>query len=195
MNNSAQIIEMLKISPYENPVINLAIMLCKFEVPIVQNIFDRLKFNELSAQDKKDILAAVQNHMLIHNLNTLNIKTLSKLILDPSWETVKSVGYCDEASRGAPLFNVNQFNSKIEEAEGKVKSIGSNANDLRLKIKQYLDGNRVMQWFPTLTQNRAQIKDVMQVGQDFILDALNNNRQPSEEEIKNELKRQFGFSE
>lgn len=206
------ILECLKVSPYTDPKINLAVLFHDFGkavtrgeknghstyygheaagVPIVQNIFERLKFNELSAQDKKDILAAVQSHMLIHNLNALNIKTLSKIILNPSWETVKSVGYCDEASRGAPLFNAEQFNMKIEEAEGKVKSLGSNADDLRLKIKQYLDGNRVMQWFPSLKINRLQIKDVLQAGQDFILDQLNVGKQPSEEEIKSHIRNLF----
>lgn len=208
------ILECLKVSPYTDPKINLAVLFHDFGkattkgeknghstyhahesagVPIVQNIFDRLKFNELSAQDKKDILSAVKNHMHVHNLNALNIKTLSKLILDPSWETVKSVGYCDEASRGTPLFDADQFNAKIEEAEGKVKSLGSNADDLRLKIKQYLDGNRVMQWFPSLVQNRAQMKYVLQAGQDFILNQLDVGKQPTEEQIKAELRRQFSL--
>jgi tRNA nucleotidyltransferase/poly(A) polymerase len=208
------ILECLKVSPYTDPKINLAVLFHDFGkattrgeknghstyyshesagVPIVQNIFDRLKFNELSAQDKKDILSAVNNHMHVHNLNALNIKTLSKLILDPSWETVKSVGYCDEASRGTPLFDADQFNTKIEEAEGKVQSLGSNADDLRIKIKQYLDGNRVMQWFPSLMQNKSQMKYVLQGGQDFILNQLNAGMQPTEEEIKAELRRQFSL--
>lgn len=206
------ILECLKVSPYKDPVINLAVLFHDFGkattrgekgghstyygheaagVPIVESIFQRLKFNELSAQDKKHILAAVSRHMLIHNLDTLNIKSLTKLVLDPSWEVVKSVGYCDEASRGAPLFDPNAFAEKIDRAEGKVKNLGSDKDALRLKIKQYLDGNRLLSWFPSLNKNRTIIKDVMQFGQDYILNQLELNRQPDELEIRDILEKQF----
>jgi tRNA nucleotidyltransferase/poly(A) polymerase len=206
------ILECLKVSPYKDPVINLAVLFHDFGkavtrgeknghstyyghesagIPVVDKIFKRLKFNELGPQDKKHILDAVGKHMLVHQLDNLNIKTLSKLILDPSWEVVKATSYCDEGSRGSPLFQPEEFWKKIERAESKVKSLGGDKDELRLKIKKYLDGNRLLQWFPSLMQNRTIIKDVMQAGQDYILNQLDSGRSPDEDEIKNVLRDQF----
>ncbi|MGK3945577.1 HD domain-containing protein, partial [Streptomyces caeruleatus] len=71
--------ECLKASPYNDPVINLAVLFHDFGkattrgeknghstyyghedagVPIVENIFKRLKFNHLSQTDKRNILMA-----------------------------------------------------------------------------------------------------------------------------------------
>ncbi len=210
------ILECLRVSPYKDPVINLAILFHDFGkattrgeknghstyygheaagVPIVSNIFKKLKFNELSTSDKENILHAVKNHMLVHQLDNLNIKTLSKLILDPSWEVVKAVGHCDEGSRGAPLFNNDDFWNKIERAEMKVKNIGGNRDELRLKLKKYIDGNKLMSWFPSLLRNKSSIKDVLQFAQDYIIDELDRGNSPSESLIKNTLERQFNLSD
>ena len=159
------IYECLKVSPYKDPVINLAVLFHDFGkattrapkgdyssyhgheaagVPIVEDIFKRLRFAELSANDKKNILAAVDRHMLIHNLDKLNTKTVTKLTTDPAWEIIKAVGYCDEASRGASHFNKEEFEAKIERAESRTKKLGGNQDELRLKIKEYIDGNKLM---------------------------------------------------
>lgn len=199
------IYECLKASPYKDPVINLAILFHDFGkattrgtkpngfsnyhghegagVPIVQNIFKRLKFNELSPQDKKNILIAVQKHMLVHNLNELNPKTISKLILDDSWETVKAVGFADEASRGSSLFDKKKFEEKISAAEAKAKNLGGNADELRKKIKKYIDGNKLMTWFPELSANKPKIRDVMAPLQEFILNKLDKGQEPTEDEL------------
>ena len=198
------IYECLKVSPYKDPVINLAVLLHDFGkattrgekgghstyyghesagVPIVQNIFQRLRFSELSQQDKKHILRAVEKHMLVHKLDELNPKTLSKLILDPSWEVVKAVGYCDEASRGPGLFNKDEFWSKIERAESKVQNLGGNEDELRKRLKQYIDGNKVMQWFPQLQKDRTKIKEVLPAMHEYILNKLDKGEEPTEEEL------------
>ena len=210
------ILECLRVSPYKDPVINLAVMFHDFGkavtrgekggqstyygheaagVPIVSEIFKRLKFNELSASDKESILNAVKNHMLIHQLDNLNVKTLSKLILDPNWEVLKATGYCDEASRGTPLFNADEFWAKIQRAEAKVQNLGGDKDELRLKIKQYIDGNKLLLWYPELSKNRAIIKDVMQVAQDYILDELDKGRTPTEDNIKDVLEKQFNLTD
>ena len=198
------IYECLKVSPFKDPVTNLAILFHDFGkattmgekgghstyyghegagVPIVQSIFKRLKFGELSPKDKKNILLAVQKHMLVHNLDQLNPKTLSKLILDDSWETIKSVGYADEASRGSGLFNNDEFQAKIQRAEEKVSKLGGNANELRKRIKQYVDGNRLMQWFPELRAEPVRMKTLLPALQEFILDKIDKGEEPTEDEI------------
>jgi len=200
------ILECLKVSPYKDPVINLAVMLHDFGkattradgkdghssyhghesagVPIVQSIFDRLKFGELSAQDKKSILFAVEKHMLVHNLDKLKIKTLSKLILSPEWEVCKAVGYCDEASRGPGLFDEKIFWKKINDAEETVFKLGKSADDLRLKIKKYVDGNKLMEWFPEIKKNPKLLKPILDELNEYIINLLNRGKEPQEKHIR-----------
>ena len=200
------IIAALNASPYDDPVINLAIMLhdlgkaTTYElkdgykhsyhgheaagVPIVQNIFKRLVFPDLSAEDKKNILIAVEKHMMIHNIESLNIKTLTKLINDPSWEVLKAVSYCDEASRGSPLFNEQKFNEKIKNAEEKVAVLG-NAQELKKKIAAYIDGHKLMSWFPELQATPRLIGKVLPTLQDHVLQQMNAGVEISDVELYN----------
>lgn len=200
------IYECLNASPYKDPVINLAVLFHDFGkattrgkkdngfssyhgheaagVPIVEGIFERLRFNELSQQDKKNILAAVDKHMLVHNLDKLNIKTLTRLIQNPAWETIKAVGYCDEASRGSGLFNEQEFWDKIKRAEEKVSKIGGSEDETRKRLKQYFSGNKLMEWFPILVKDKSKFKDITSALQEYTLEELNAGREPNEEEMK-----------
>lgn len=200
------IYECLRVSPYHDPVINLAVLFHDFGkattrgqkdngfsnyhgheaagVPIVENIFKRLRFAELSPQDKKNILAAVEKHMLVHNLDKLNIKTLTKLIQNPAWETIKAVGYCDEASRGSTHFDENKFWIKIKSAEDKVSNIGRSEDETRKKLKQYFSGNKLMEWFPILVQDKSKFKDITSALQEYVLEELNAGREPNDDEMK-----------
>lgn len=200
------IYECLKASPYKDPVINLAVLFHDFGkattrgkkdngfsnyhghesagVPIVEEIFRRLRFAELSPQDKKNILAAVDKHMLVHNLDKLNIKTLTKLIQNPSWETIKAVGYCDEASRGSGLFNKQEFWEKIKRAEEKVSKIGGSEDETRKRIKNYISGSKLMEWFPILVKDKSKFKDITSALQEYVLEKLNNDEEPDEGEMQ-----------
>ena len=194
------ILETLKASPYRDPVQNLAILFHDLGkavtrgtkenghssyhghegagVPIVQGIFNRLKFNELSAQDKRNILFAVSRHMLIHNIYELSPKKLREIVLNDGWEVLKAVGYADEASRGVPLFNEQEFNKKIAYAEEKVKNtLGSNKSEADAKVKQYVDGRKLMKWFPYLQKNSRYIGKVLPATQDFIVDQLADGKE------------------
>jgi tRNA nucleotidyltransferase (CCA-adding enzyme) len=198
------IYECLSVSPFTDPVINLAILFHDFGkattreekegqstyhgheeagVPIVENIFKRLVFNDLSAEDKKNILQAVAKHMLVHNIDNLNIKTLSRLILDPSWNIVKSVAYCDEASRGISHFDKKEFEEKIKRAEEKVSNLGGDSEDLRRKIKQYIDGGKIMKWYPE-THQKPKFGILLKKAQDYVLELLNSNEEPNDEMLK-----------
>lgn len=205
--------ECLKVSPFHDPVINLAVLFHDFGkattrgtkpngfsnyhgheaagVPIVEEIFKRMRFAKLGPNDKKNILAAVAKHMLVHNLDNLNIKTLRKLIHDPSWEMVKSVAYCDEASRGA-LFDAEEFNNKIERAENKVNSLGS-GDELKRQISQYVDGNKLMQWFPNLQQDRKQIGIVLPKLQDWVAELLLQGKGVNEQQVYKKAKQMITF--
>ena len=197
------IYECLRVSPYHDPVINLAVMFHDFGklttkgeknghstyyghedagVPIVENIFKRLKFNQLTLNDKKNILSAVSKHMLMHRLSELNTKTLRRLIHDPSWEIVKAVGYCDEASKGPSHFNSAKFEEKIQHAESRL-SVGGSATELKSKISSLIDGNKLMEWFPHLLTNRKQIGEIMPKLQDWVADVILSGKVPTPEMI------------
>jgi tRNA nucleotidyltransferase/poly(A) polymerase len=201
------ILECLRVSPYKDPVINLGVMFHDFGkavtrgeknghstyhgheaagVPIVERIFKRLKFGELAANEKTAILDAVNNHMLVHKLDELNIKTLTKLILNPSWNVIKAVGFCDEASRGSGMFNKVKFEEKIQRAESKVQNIGGTSPDaMRKTVKKYIDGNKIMQWFPEVMKNMKIMKDIVASAEEFIMNELEKGNEPSEQQLKN----------
>jgi tRNA nucleotidyltransferase/poly(A) polymerase len=184
--------ECLKASPYSDPVINLAVMFHDFGkattrgtkpngfsnyhaheaagVPIVENIFKRLRFAKLGPDDKKNILAAVANHMYIHGLDKLSLKVLRRIIHNPAWETIKAVGYCDEASRGPGLFNKQAFLDKIERAE-----------ELKKQISVVINGNKMMQWFPQFQTDRTQIGKYLPKIQDWVAEMLLNSKEVTEQ--------------
>jgi hypothetical protein len=147
-----------------------------------------LRFAKLGPHDKKNILDAVARHMLVHNLDTLNIKTLRKLIHDSSWETVKAVAYCDEASRGPGLFDKQEFLEKIERAEAKLNTIPGGADELKKKIAQYVNGNKMMQWFPSFQTNQKQIGIYLPKLQDWVAEMLLGGRELSEQDVLKKAK-------
>jgi tRNA nucleotidyltransferase (CCA-adding enzyme) len=194
--------ECLKVSPYSDPVINLAVLFHDFGkattrgeknghstyyghedagVPIVENIFKRLRFAKLGPNDKKNILDAVARHMMVHNLDNLNVKTLRRLIHDPSWEVVKAVSYCDEASRGPGLFNKQEFNDKIERAEAKLNSVPGGPEALKKQISSIVDGNKFMTWFPQFQQDRKSIGLYLPKLQDWIAEMIITGKEVTEE--------------
>lgn len=195
--------ECLKASPYSDPVINLAVLFHDFGkattrgtnkrgfsnyhgheaagVPIVEDIFKRLRFAKLGPHDKKNILSAVARHMMVHNLDTLNLKTLRKLIHDPSWETVKAVAYCDEASRGPGMFNKQEFLEKIERAEAKLNTVPGGADALKKQVSAIINGNKMMQWFPQFQTDRTQIGQYLPKLQDWVAEMLLSNREVNEQ--------------
>lgn len=200
------IMECLKASKFNDPVINLGVLFHDFGkattyelkdgykhsyhgheaagVPIVEKIFKRLVFPDLSADDKQYILFAVANHMLVHGLDKLNIKSLTKIINNPGWEVLKSVSYCDEASRGAPLFNEQKFNERIKNAEEKVATLG-NAEQIKKKISERINGTKLMSWFPELQTNPKLIGKVLPSLQDHVLQQMNANVEVSDVELYN----------
>lgn len=199
------ILECLAASKFSDPVINLGVLFHDFGkantyalrdnrhtyhgheaagVPVVENIFKRMVFPDLSAEDKDYILFATANHMLVHNLDGLNTKTLTKLVNNPGWEVLKAVSYCDEASRGPGMFNAQKFNEKIKRAEEKVAVLG-NAEELRKKIKQHIDGAKLMKWFPFLSvgRNQAHIGLVLPQLQDMVLAKMGRGEEINDEEL------------
>lgn len=200
------ILECLRISESKDPVVNLAILFHDLGkavtrgdkdnghsnyhgheeagVPITQGIFDRLRFADLSAEDKDAILFAVERHMLIHNLNVLSTKTLVKLVHNPGWALLKEVGFADEHCRFLTGFDRSPFDNKIFIAEAKVARIAANKDDLRLKVKAFVDGNKVQEWFPRVKSDITVLKPVLAQCADFILEQLDQGVTPSEDDIK-----------
>lgn len=153
-------------------------------VPIVQGIFDRLRFNDLSAQDKTDILFITAGHMLIHNLRDLSIRTLAKLVHNPGWNLMKQVACADEASRGPDLFDQHEFTDRLLWAEARVNAIAANRDELRLRVKQHVDGDKLLAWFPELQNNRKLMAPLLTTLAEFILECIDLGEAPSQEDIR-----------
>jgi tRNA nucleotidyltransferase/poly(A) polymerase len=202
--------ECLRVSPYTDPVINLAVLFHDFGkattrgtkpngfsnyhahdaagVPIVEGIFKRLRFAKLGPDDKKNILAAVENHMHIHGLDKLSLKVLRRIIHNPAWETIKAVGYCDEASRGPGLFDKQEFLDKIERAEAKLSVIPGGADELKKRISTIINGNMLMQWFPQFQTDRKQLGTYLPKLQDWVAEMLLSNKEVTEEMVYKKAK-------
>lgn len=152
-------------------------------VSIVQGLFDRLRFSDLSASDKEDILHATEKHMLIHNLRDLNVSSISRLVLTQGWNVLKQVGFADEASRSPELFNHQEFTDRILWAETRVANIAKNRDELRLRVKEHVDGNKVLEWFPELHNNRKLIAPLLSTLANFILECIDAGDTPSQDDI------------
>lgn len=155
-------------------------------VPIVEALFERLRFNDLTQSDKEAILIATKKHMLIHDLDELNPSTLAKLVLNNGWTVLKHVGFADEASRGADLFNLDEFTAKIARAEERVSRIAKNRDELRLRVKEHVDGNILLDWFPHLQSNRTLMSPTLKRLAEFIVDRLDAGIEFSRDDIKKE---------
>ena len=131
-------------------------------VPVAQAIFDRLKFNDLSAEDKEAIMFATEKHMLIHNLDKLSLKKMMSLVHSPYWKFLVIVSLADEASRGIPLFDPYNFYDKIVAAEERVKNIAPSSMELRRRMKEYIDGHKLLGWIPELQSNRKLMAPIIE---------------------------------
>lgn len=212
------ILECLRVSPYNDPVINLGVLFHDFGkgvtqgkngggplnyygheaagVPIVSEIFKRLRFAELSSEDKNAILFATKNHMLVHSLDKLNLKSLTKLIHSPYWNVLKDVSYCDEASRGRAMFDSKQFEEKIKRAEQKVFSVGTNPRAARDAIKKYINGNLLLNWFPQVKENPVQIKHVLDDVESFVFGKIEKGEDVDQSMVKSYISgilQKYGF--
>jgi tRNA nucleotidyltransferase/poly(A) polymerase len=153
-------------------------------VPIVEALFDRLRFNDLSSGDKEDILFATEKHMLIHNLRELSTRTIARLVLAKGWNVLKQVAFADEASRGPDLFNAEEFTQRIAWAEEKVRNIAKNRDELRLRVKEHVDGNKLLEWFPELQSNRKLLAPLLEFLAEFILGCIDLGEIPSQDDIR-----------
>lgn len=202
------ILECLNVSDSADPVVNLALLFHDLGkavtrgvkdnghsnyhgheeagVPITEGIFERLRFPDLSAEDKDAILFAVRRHMLMHNLNDLARKTQVKLVHNPGWNVLKLVGIFDDVSRIDPDFQLVrklEFIKEIEAVEEKVANIAPTADALRLKVKEFVDGHRVFNWFPETKSNPKLLGPILERTAEFILDKLDQNERPNDQEI------------
>lgn len=202
------VLECLFVSESSDPVVNLGILFhdlgkaVTYEfvegkhtyhghegagVPIVEGIFSRLVFCELSAKDKEAILFITDKHMMVHKLNELSVKTLNHLVNSPHWEVLKAVSFADEASRGAPLFDVMEFKDRIENAEAKIKALGD-AQEIKNKIKVHISGHLLIEWFPAFGENNKLIGGILPKLQDHVLNLINEGEEVKEEKLKEIVK-------
>lgn len=195
----------LNISRSTNPVTNLAILLHdvgksvtegvsenhgfpnyhgheKAGVPLVEAIFNRLRFNDLTSHDKAAILFCTEQHMKIHNIKSLKSSKVAKLVLSPFWNIIKDVGFADELCRG--FETPEWFDAKMKVAEDRVAKIAESDDSLRLTVKKYVDGHKVQEWFPITKENPKLLKPILAETAEYIIEQLENDEKISDFEIK-----------
>jgi tRNA nucleotidyltransferase (CCA-adding enzyme) len=105
---------------------------------------------KLSSKETDAIATACDLHMLMHKIKELNQKKVMHLVDNPHWEILKAVTYADEMSR-LHLADEQQYFDKIQYAEDMIKQHGD-ALARKNRVKEFIDGNKLMQWIPDLTQ-------------------------------------------
>jgi len=206
----------LKTSPSSNPVTNLAILfhdIGKGESYVFQNdkhtyhdhdragekIIDsvgkRLKFSNSLIETLK---FAARHHMNVHDIHKMKKSKVANIVNNPNWEILKDVCYADEMCRPRKG-NEESFRERITNAEQLAKelSAGSGQLGLEMRLKQLIDGNKLLAWLPELKQreNQRYISTIKREVQDWIIN--NNLFTSTDEQIKqfainifDELKRQ-----
>jgi hypothetical protein len=99
---------------------------------------------------------------------------------------LKLVGIFDDVSRIDPDFQLVrklEFIKEIEAVEEKVANIAPTADALRLKVKEFVDGHRVFNWFPETRANPKLLGPILERTAEFILDKLDQNERPNDQEI------------
>lgn len=149
---------------------------------IRDQIGPRLKF---SGDVIESLAFAAEKHMIIHKIKELKRSTLAKLINDKNWAIAKDVAFADEAGR-LSAGNVDEFDIKMENAEAIVKdlSAGGGPDGLRLKLREKINGEKLIEWIPDLNkpENKKFIGSSLRAIQDWI---INSNRfDATEEELK-----------
>jgi hypothetical protein len=119
--------------------------------------------------------------MLAHKLDILSPKKISKLVDNPNWDVVKDVMYADELCR-LHLADEQQYLDKVANAEELARQRGS-AEERKIKIKQLIDGNKLLQWIPELqqTENKHYMSQILNQTGDWIVEKEFN---VTEDEVK-----------
>lgn len=144
-------------------------------VPIAEAILIRMKFNKLSSQDKNNILFAVKNHMLAHNMRKLKPSRLEALVNDEGWETLKTVALADGSCRFLDdASKARAARSVLEDfiwAETKIKKIGDKKK-FQAQVSLHINGGKLLSWFPALEgpQIGAVLKPLKEHATQLVLD-------------------------
>ena len=149
---------------------------------IIAYIGTRLKFK---TRDIEAMQFAAENHMRVHHIDEMRQSKVAVLVNSPYWNILKDVTYADELCR-LGVGDIEAFNQKVHNAEQKTKEVSANTGSegLRLRLKNFIDGTKLMQWIPELNekQNKPFIGNIMRGVHEWIID--NNLFNATEEQVK-----------
>ena len=111
---------------------------------LIDAIANRLKF---SNKDKHSIKFAMANHMQFHHIKDMKKSKVLSMRQSPDWEHLKHTMYSDEASRGAPLFNPEEFQAKMDYIEDVYKKFGETA-EFEAKMATLITGKIIIDLIP-----------------------------------------------
>jgi|GEM_PF-694646 len=146
---------------------------------IIEDMGKRLK---MSNDDIEAIKFATSKHMVMHNAANLSKSKLATIVNDKNWPVLKEVVYADQMSSGN--MNAEEVAKNLDDIEASVKQGLGDESEIKSKVKNIVDGNKILQWMPDLNKRelRPLIGKIMQQLNSYIID--NNLFDISEDEIK-----------
>lgn len=196
-------------SPSKNPTTNLAILLHdigkgtvdspkhkktkqptynehdKEGAKLAEEITRRLKF---SNETREAIVFAAKRHMVTHYINDMSKKKIASIVNNKYWPILKDVVQADEMSRGnIGKGGIDEFNAKMKTAEDTAQKLSGQggAEGLRLRIKEKIDGKKVMDWTGLPPGN--EMGTILKLTQDW----LYNNMEASDKEVRDYVEAQY----
>jgi len=145
---------------------------------IVADIAKRLK---MPNSIKDAAVFAADRHMRAHYIYDMSKRKVTQLVNDPNWPILKDVVYADEMSRGdIGKGGVAEFEAKMKYAEDIAAEISGEdgAEGERKRIKEKIDGYKVMQW--TGLQAGQEMGHILKATQDW----LYSNMDVSDKKVK-----------
>jgi tRNA nucleotidyltransferase/poly(A) polymerase len=120
-------------------------------VPVFNKIAARLKF---SNNEKAAISFAIKNHMKGFRRGLLKKSKILDLRHNQYWDVLKETLRSDDASRGAPIYDAEQFEASMAKVEKLYEDVGAQ-KEFDNRVKALIDGHLIME---TLRANNIEFR-------------------------------------
>lgn len=111
---------------------------------VFDKIANRLKY---SNKEKEAIKFAMEHHMWGHRIRELAKSKVLKMRQNPNWDVLRHTMRADDASRGQPLFDPEEFQSRMDYVEQIFKSFGE-TQEFERKMSALINGKLIIDLVP-----------------------------------------------
>jgi tRNA nucleotidyltransferase/poly(A) polymerase len=111
---------------------------------VFDKIANRLKY---SNKEKEAIKFAMEHHMLGHRIREITKAKVLKMRQNPNWNVLRHTMRADDASRGQPLFDPQEFQDRMDYVENLFKSFGE-TQEFERRMSTLINGNLIISLVP-----------------------------------------------